>query len=251
LVINDYVVTGDDVVQEPVKDLWKTWRHERTDEFYNVVKSIERVRTYTEKDGTEKTVKTFSFGKRTDRKKNSKKMKRKRDVNACAFIDNTRGIVISYKDLSRVPPCLENYSGLARLDLDDNRITKIDGLDNLKALEFLNLDNNNIEKVEGIDNLTGLRNLSLDHNRISKIEGLDNLKSLENLDLSGNRITKIEGIKNLKGLEILSLDNNGIEKIEGLDNLKALEYLSLEGNNLKAEECQEFREKSMIETVHC
>jgi len=84
----------------------------------------------------------------------------------------------------------------------------------------LQLDNNCIEKIEGIDHLIHL-------------EWLGNVIFPSNLaDLSFNSISSIEGLENLTKLSDLSLYNNSISVVEGLDNCLKLQVLSLGENNI-------------------
>jgi len=52
-------------------------------------------------------------------------------------------------------------------------------------LKKLNLDNNKIERIEGLNKNSNLAVLKLANNKIEEIENLDNL-NLTNLDLMGN-----------------------------------------------------------------
>lgn len=99
------------------------------------------------------------------------------------------------------------------------------GMDELVKLQ---LDNNIITKIQGLESLTKLRWLDLSFNMIEKIEGLDNLRLLEDLSLFSNRITKIEGLNNLEKLNVLSVGSNNIESLED-----AVKYLHGLRNNLE------------------
>lgn len=69
--------------------------------------------------------------------------------------------------------------------IDD--IIKINHLDELaENLIELDLSNNRITEIKGIEKLINLKKLNLKNNYIKKIEGLFQLKNLEYLDLSGN-----------------------------------------------------------------
>ena len=118
---------------------------------------------------------------------------------------------------------LENMKNLEILSLPKAGITKIQGLDKgLKKLRELNLNNNRISRLEGLDNLTNLEKLTLKNNKITKMEGMDNLKSLVWLGLSGNPIKKMEGLDKLANLERLFLENTDIEVLENYQNLTSL-----------------------------
>ena len=66
-------------------------------------------------------------------------------------------------------------------------IADIKGLEEIEAkLEHLDLSNNRITEIKGLDRLENLKKLNFKNNYLGKIEGIDKLKKLERLDLSGN-----------------------------------------------------------------
>ena len=71
-------------------------------------------------------------------------------------------------------------------------------------LEVLWLNNNKISKIEGIDHMNSLIELNLALNNIKKIgSGLSSLSNLKLLNLSANSIDKLEEITNLQALPSL------------------------------------------------
>ena len=92
-------------------------------------------------------------------------------------------------------------SNIEDLDLNNNQIKEITGLEKFVNLKILKIANNQILRINGLDNLNKLQNLSLRNNNISEIMGLENLTNLKHLDLSGNkRIEEIpESLNNLPG----------------------------------------------------
>jgi len=119
------------------------------------------------------------------------------------------------------------------LNLNNNKITKIENLDKLK-LYGLSFQHNNITKMENLNMLTSLTFLSISNNKITKIENLDGLVNLRSLYLHDNKITKIENLDDLICLEELYLENNNITKIENLSKLPKLHILSINDNPIKA-----------------
>lgn len=77
---------------------------------------------------------------------------------------------------------------LKELDLYDNLITHIKGLDDLSQLESLDLSFNKIKQIKHVGHLMLLRDLYFVQNRIQRIENLDGLVNLRNLELAANRI---------------------------------------------------------------
>ena len=86
----------------------------------------------------------------------------------------------------------ENHEDIEELDLGNNRITEIKGLENLINLKRLNLRNNYIEKIEGLDELKNLELLDLSGNiDIQEIpESLIKIPNLKTVKLTGCRINK-------------------------------------------------------------
>ncbi|KAI6183740.1 UBP-type domain-containing protein [Aphelenchoides bicaudatus] len=121
---------------------------------------------------------------------------------------------------------------LTELDLYDNQIEQIRGLDALVNLETLDLSYNRIKSIEGLSNLTKLERLFLVNNKISAIKGLESATRLKLLELGDNRIRKIENIGHLTELHELYLGKNKIDCIENLDTLLKLRILNIPGNRI-------------------
>jgi len=122
---------------------------------------------------------------------------------------------------------------LEELDLYDNQIGKIEGLDHLHNLKTLDFSFNTIRRIENLDSLNSLTTLYLIQNKISQIEALDNLaNTLTSLELGSNRIRQITNLSCLTNLTELWLGRNKISKLEGLDALVNLRSLSIQSNRI-------------------
>ncbi|OJD17708.1 hypothetical protein AJ78_02233 [Emergomyces pasteurianus Ep9510] len=121
---------------------------------------------------------------------------------------------------------------LTDLDLYDNLISHIKGLDHLTKLTSLDLSFNNIKHIKNVSHLIHLKDLYFVQNRIQEIEGLDGLKELRNLELAANRIRDIENLDDLTALEELWLGKNKISEIKNIDTLTSLKIISLPSNRL-------------------
>ncbi len=119
------------------------------------------------------------------------------------------------------------------LDLHNNNITVINGLEKLCSLQILYLQGNKIIEISGLNTLENLEELKLSNNNIKDITGLTHLKNLKILDLCNNEIESISGLESLTSLENLVLSDNKINKISGLDSLKNLIDLYLNYNEIK------------------
>ncbi|KAK7962622.1 adenylate cyclase [Apiospora aurea] len=129
--------------------------------------------------------------------------------------------------LSSLGPTLEE------LDLYDNLISHVRGLDDLTQLTTLDLSFNKIKHIKHIAHLTKLTDLFFVSNKISTIENLETLVNLRQLELGSNRIREIQNLDSLKNLEELWLAKNKIAEIKGLDGLPKLRLLSIQSNRIK------------------
>ena len=117
---------------------------------------------------------------------------------------------------------------LTHLSLSFKNIIEIDNLTGMDGLIKLQLDNNIITNIAGLEKLTKLKWLDLSFNMIESIKGLDNLRQLEDLSLFSNRITVLEGLDNLENLNVLSVGSNEIANLE-----HSVNYLHKLRNNLE------------------
>ncbi|MCK4310187.1 MAG: leucine-rich repeat domain-containing protein [Methanomicrobia archaeon] len=126
----------------------------------------------------------------------------------------------------------EDLRRIWSLDLSNEDIMSIGGLEYCKDLYNLYLDNNNITDISPLSNLKNLVELGLDGNKISDVSPLSNLRNLEFLYLSGNDVSDISVLSNLANLTELDLENNNIPDISPLFNLANLTVLYLGSNDL-------------------
>lgn len=129
-------------------------------------------------------------------------------------------------------PVLEGEDQLRLLNYQHNQIRQIENISSLSYLVFLDLSDNCLEKINGLDGLTNLRVLMLSRNRIKIIEGLTSLIHLDVLDLSGNEICEICNLKHLQELHVLNLSSNLIGRLKGVKDLESLIELNLSKNNV-------------------
>jgi len=113
------------------------------------------------------------------------------------------------QDISIIDLEENNYESVEELDLSDNQIVEIKGLEVFSNLKVLRLNDNQLTQIEGLEHLKKLQYLSLRNNRISEIKGLESLSDLHTLDLSGNTNISVipESVNKLTSLETLKLWN--------------------------------------------
>ncbi|KAL8732994.1 MAG: hypothetical protein Q9166_002392 [cf. Caloplaca sp. 2 TL-2023] len=125
-------------------------------------------------------------------------------------------------------------SSLQDLDLYDNLISHMRGLDHLVQLTSLDLSFNKIKHIKNVDHLKELRDIYFVQNKIQKIENLEGLEKLRNLELAANRIREVENLNTLTGLEELWLGKNKITELKNVSALVNLKILSIQSNRLSA-----------------
>ncbi|KAB8349803.1 hypothetical protein FH972_023816 [Carpinus fangiana] len=126
----------------------------------------------------------------------------------------------------------QSTATLTELDLYDNAIAHIKGLDDLTNLETLDLSFNSIKHIKRLSHLHKLKDLFFVQNRIVKIENLEGLGELTNLELGGNRIREIENLEAVPKLTQLWLGKNKIAELKNLESLQHLTLISIQSNRL-------------------
>ncbi|XP_034076161.1 dynein regulatory complex subunit 3 [Gymnodraco acuticeps] len=122
---------------------------------------------------------------------------------------------------------------ILKLCLEFRNILRIDHLWEFTSLARLNLNNNLIENIEGLDHLINLTWLDLSFNGIELIEGLESLQKLEVLNLSDNNISVLENMETLERLTHFSIANNLLGELDivlYLRKFKNLFNINLFGN---------------------
>jgi len=147
------------------------------------------------------------------------------------FTDCLENLNLSNNKLTKIEG-LEKFTKLKSLELSYNLIERIEGLNNLDKLEELDLSSNSIKEISGLEKLEELTVLTLRKNYIRKIERLENCSLLEVLDLNYNCITELNDLKNLMNLRYLNVSHNKIEKVSGLETLLSLEIFNIRRNPL-------------------
>jgi protein phosphatase 1 regulatory subunit 7 len=97
-------------------------------------------------------------------------------------------ICLRQNQITRIDFPSEIAPTLLELDLYDNLISHVKGLDEFRDLTSLDLSFNKIKHIKNISHLVNLTDLYFVQDRISKIEGLEGLTKLRNLELGANRI---------------------------------------------------------------
>merc|ERR1719253_33859 len=135
---------------------------------------------------------------------------------------------------------LQNFKALEVLELYDNAIDSLDGLNDdgcgvpCKTLRILDMSYNVIRDMEPVQFCPNLVELYLAQNKLKTIKGIKHLSKLKKLDLGANRIRVMDEneLSGLTNIEDLWLGKNKNETIQGLDKLTKIRRLDVQSNRL-------------------
>lgn len=137
-----------------------------------------------------------------------------------AHLNASKNVISSIQTIS-------NLENLVTLDLSSNNLTG--DLDFIKFklpnLQELNLSENKIKLVKGIENLPSLRILNLNENQVQSISCNESHLKLKKLLLKLNRIKNLD-VSCYPFLRVLRIDGNMLTSLNGLDKLKNLDEVS-------------------------
>jgi len=111
-------------------------------------------------------------------------------------------LILNHNNIKKIENLQENPY-LEHLDLSYNEIEVIENLDGLN-LQKLNLMNNRIKLITGLDNLPNLIELNISKNQISRLKGLQSLVNLRYLYLSSNLISRAKQVAYISELTFLT-----------------------------------------------
>lgn len=135
-------------------------------------------------------------------------------------------------NLSELPQHISKLKNLKRLtcggDWNNGKtewnrwgIENMSSVFKLENLEYLNLSNNLIKNINGLNNLTKLKTIHLNNNNISSVRSIGKLKNLEEIYLSNNKIKTVSFLQNLEGIHTVDLHNNLIKDLRPLETIIA------------------------------
>ncbi|KAI7667561.1 L domain-like protein, partial [Hortaea werneckii] len=141
--------------------------------------------------------------------------------------DHFQDIDVQHSRITSIPALrLERFPNLRRLGLRQNSIQNIELPESIAPqLEELELYDNLVKHIAGLEECKELQSLDLSYNKLKHIKNLSNLKKLDHLYFVQNRLSKIENLEELVNLTYLELGANRIREIAGLETLTKLEHL--------------------------
>uniref|UniRef100_A0A3P9NF29 Dynein regulatory complex subunit 3 n=1 Tax=Poecilia reticulata TaxID=8081 RepID=A0A3P9NF29_POERE len=147
--------------------------------------------------------------------------------------------------------CLDHRENI-RLHLEFKNMAKMDFIHDFTSLTRLDLNNNVIQKIWGLNRLTNLTWLNLSFNKIENIGGLDSLRKLELLNLAFNNISVVKNMDTLENLTHFFISKNqirGKECVHYLMRFKKLFKLSIGGNPFTEKDDQSLYVAAFIPNV--
>lgn len=140
-----------------------------------------------------------------------------------------------------------------QLSLKNRGISKIDEIvyflsdEELAQITVLNLSQNKIDSLEGIEKFSNLKKLDLSHNLISDLAGFPKKYGLYELIIKNNNLKSVKGISNTY-LKIIDLTENNLTELDDFPDLNieedSKEDISI--NLSKNTNLKKFKEEVMI-----
>lgn len=154
-------------------------------------------------------------------------------------ISNNKG---KHNSLNAIPDKIGELINLKRLtcggDWNNGRsswnrwsIKNLSAIIRLQKLEYLNVSNNMLTTIKGLNQLKKLTVAHLNNNEISVVESLTDVEYLEELYLSNNNIRTVIFLQPLKNIKTIDLHQNDIRDLRPLEEL--ISKIGIENNKWK------------------
>jgi hypothetical protein len=127
---------------------------------------------------------------------------------------------------------IENLSSLTSLDIAYNKIGTLAPLATLTNLKILNASGNPLKDMSALQRLTQLEHLELANVKGINSSDLSALLDLRWLNLSGTGLIDTRVLKGMRKMENLYLQNNQLTTIDALKEMKNLRILNISGNRI-------------------
>ena len=102
--------------------------------------------------------------------------------------------------------------------------------EDMERLNRIEVNENGIQDLTGLEYATNLERIEFPHNAISDLTPLTNLTRLNDIKLRGNQITDVAPLAKLFNVEWMGLEENQIIDLSPLRNLKKLKGIDISGN---------------------
>ena len=156
----------------------------------------------------------------------------------------SRNVFKSFSIFGTLPNLKElnlNYNLFVEAFPKKEKIISGKGLFGLPNLENLEMSNNQLVNLNGLQFFKKLKTLILKENNFSKIESLNNMEYLTYLDVSSNKMRNVDrtSLGDLPNLQIFICDNNLMKNINGFSKYDSLKTLSFQNNKIQDLNCIE------------
>ncbi|MFO8067320.1 MAG: DUF4153 domain-containing protein [Bacteroidales bacterium] len=121
----------------------------------------------------------------------------------------------------------EVLQNIKLLDIAQNNLHDLRGLEEFKGIKTLNASSNRIQNISNVKNVPNLETLYLQDNPVESINDIRQLKSLKSIHFSGFKFSDISALSSLSSIKALTLSRGTIQETSPLTELKELEYLDL------------------------
>ena len=119
---------------------------------------------------------------------------------------------------------------LRSLDVSQNPLLSLCGLDRLKELRELRAFGCAVASLAEVGRCRELRELCLQHNAVAQLAGVEGLGKLLALRLAGNELESSSGLQRLTALQRLDLSQNRLTRLAGMQQLHSLVQLDVSHN---------------------
>lgn len=161
-------------------------------------------------------------------------------------LPNVQSCNMAGNRLTAVPANKDSMPRLVSLNVSENALGDLEGLDGMSTLKSLNVSKNTVlATLAGMGALPALEQVVASECSIADTTGLEGASaSLKSLDLSQNQIASLEGLEaaanSLSGLQTLNLSGNAVESLDEVARLSAL--AGLQSVDLTGNPCSEVDE---------
>lgn len=136
------------------------------------------------------------------------------------------------ENLSALGVCSTGEFTYLKLNLNDQKLESIEGIDEFPHLQHIILSNNELTSLKPLSAIKHLLTLDASHNSLTQFLDFTPLSNLLYVNSSFNKIKSFGKVSKNQYLQKINLDNNEISEIEGIEDLPNLQYLSLNSNQI-------------------
>ena len=136
-----------------------------------------------------------------------------RDLEGLENATVLKKVDLSGNSLSEIGYLKKSSGTITQLRLAGNKLTDGDVFASFPALEYLNIDNNQVVSLTGLDQCALLEKCSAAGNQLSKVTEFEQMPGLKYLNLANNRITELK-LPAYESNVTLELSGNPLMKLE-------------------------------------